>query len=70
MKRQTEHGGKLWCYSVSGWVLTRLSETAVLAILFLLLMTLVSLVFLTAALLYADIARYNSAAAALLMNVD
>lgn len=33
-------------------------------------MTLVSPVFLTAALLYADIARYNSAAAALLMNVD
>lgn len=42
---------------------------AVLAILFLLLMTLVSLVFLTAALLCADLARYNSAAA-LLMNVD
>lgn len=45
-------------------------KKAVLAILFLLLTTLVNLVFPTAALLYADIARYNSAAAALLMNVD
>lgn len=68
MKRQTEHGGKRGAnLSVAGCY----SNMAVLnlAILFLLLMTPVSLVFLTAALLYADIARYNYAAA-LLMNVD